>query len=171
MKQVMYTITGLPYVGKTTLSNELIKRFGFSVVSIDEINTKRGVGINPEIPITQPDWDIAYSEAFNKLKEYLSHGKNVIFDGGSLLFREREMQRQIAKEFGAEHKLVYVIAPKELIEKRRAENLQTKTRGHVRDDNFEAALNMFEEPREDENPIIFTQGTDIDRWISDHIQI
>lgn len=171
MKQVMYTITGLPYAGKTTLTKELIKRFGFSVVSIDEINTKRGVGINPEIPITQPDWDIAYSEAFNKLKKHLSEGKSVIFDGGSLLFREREIQRQIAKEFGAEHKLVYVIAPKELIEKRRLENLEIKARGHVRDDDFEEALNMFEESRESENPIIFTQGMDMDRWISDHIQI
>lgn len=171
MKQVMYTITGLPYAGKTTLTKELTRRFGFSVVSIDEINTGRRVGINPEIPITQADWDIAYSEAFNKLKEYLSQGKNVIFDGGSLLFREREMQGQIAKEFGAEHKLVYVVAPKELIEKRRLENRQRKERGHVRDDNFESALNMFEEPKEEENPIIFTQGTDIDRWISGHIQI
>jgi predicted kinase len=166
-KPILYILTGLPYAGKTTLRNELVKRFKMRVISIDEINDEWGVIAEQ---ITQKDWDKVYTEAYKRLKEYLSQGKKVVFDGASLLFRERETQRQIAESIGAAYKLIYVDTPQEEIKERWMKNQQTKDRGHVPEKLFEAALTMWEEPRAEEHPLIYNQNMDLDNWISQNIK-
>jgi len=39
---MLYILTGLPYSGKTTLTKELVKRFGFSSVSMDDVMDEKG---------------------------------------------------------------------------------------------------------------------------------
>jgi adenylate kinase family enzyme len=39
----LYILCGLPFAGKTTLAKELVKRFGFVHIGIDQINTNFGV--------------------------------------------------------------------------------------------------------------------------------
>lgn len=85
----LYIMVGLPYAGKTTLRNKMVKRFGFNVISIDEINDELGAGQGGK-PIIQAEGDATYTEAYKRLKEYLSLGKKVIFDGANLPFLPSE---------------------------------------------------------------------------------
>lgn len=163
----LYILCGLPYAGKTTLRKELIKRFGFDFVSMDEIMQKHDMW-RPDHP-TQEDWNVGYSEGYDQLKKLLKEKRDVILDLGNLKFKERQTARLIAEELGAAHKLIYVNIPREEILKRRAENEKTKQRGHVKDELFQKGLEMFQEPTEEENPIMFSPEMNLDEWIRKNI--
>jgi len=166
-KQFLYIITGLPYSGKTTLTKELIKRFGFIVASVDEVMEE---GHYSSEKMNQDDWNYVYSEAYRRLKQYLLDGKTVIFDGGSLLQSERNTIKGIAEKAGVKSKLVYVKVAKEEIKKRWIDNQITKVRDHLVEETINQALSMFEEPTTDEYPIIYDQEMDIELWISCNIE-
>ena len=163
----LYTITGLPYSGKTTLRKELIKHIDFELVSIDNIMDKSNMW--REGHPTQDDWDKAYSVAYEQLKTYLKANEDVVFDGGSLKFSERETQRNIAKKYGARHKLIYINTPRYEIIKRRLRNQKTKERGDLTDSEMEKAFNMFEEPRVNETPLEYSTPEDLKDWIGENL--
>lgn len=163
---MLYILTGLPYSGKTTLRRELMKRFNFKSVSVDEIMDQENM--SREGHPTQEDWDQAYSTAYEKLKEYLKNKYTVIFDCGNLPFHERENARQIAKEVGSQFKLIYVNTSKDEILLRRTENQQTKIRGHLDDTMMDTALKLFDEPSAQEQPITYNQHLNLEKWIKIH---
>ena len=115
----LYIMVGRPFSGKTTLRKKLVKRFGFSVASVDWEIDNRGLKVSE---MTQKDWDIVYSETYEKLKELLKEDKTVILDLGNLKKSERKVARGIAEEFGVPHKTIYIDTPLEEVKKRWAES-------------------------------------------------
>ncbi len=169
MKEItLYIMTGLPYSGKTTLRKELVKRCGFQAVSVDQIMGEKDMW--REGHPTQEDWNLAYSEAYKQIEEYLKEGKTVVFDCGNLPLHERENARKIAEKLGVKHKLVYVNTPKEEILRRRQQNEETKERGHLDQEMMDVALKMFHEPTASEQPLIYNHEMDLDRWINKNIE-
>jgi len=166
IKAKLYILTGLPYAGKTTLTNELVNRFGFSVVSVDEFIDEKGFEVEQ---MSQDDWGLVYSKTYERLKKYLTDGKTVILDIGNLKRSERETARRIAESMGVEHKLIYVNTPIEEVKKRREANQQTQERGHLEDATINRALSMFEEPTPDEKPTFYNQPVNLDSWIKENI--
>ena len=164
--QTLYIITGLPYSGKTTLTKELVKRFGFSVVSMDDIMEERHLD---SATMVQEDWNTVYSEAYEKLKKLLKEGNSVVIDCGNLPVHERETPKKIATSLGITPKLVYVNTAKEEILRRWEENQTTKQRGHLEENGLNFAFDLFEEPTEVENPIIYNQSLDLDTWLKANI--
>lgn len=165
-KTRVYILTGLPYAGKTTLRTELVKRFRFGVASVDEEIDKKEFKVEQ---MSQNDWNLVYSQAYDKLKKLLKEGKTVILDSGNLKRSERDTARRIAESKGASYKLIYVNTPKEVVSERRQRNLQTKDRGQLVDATMERALAMFEELTSDENPIFYNQEMNLDEWIKKNI--
>ena len=158
----------MPYAGKTTLRKELVKRFGFEFLNIDEIMEEKGMWKKDYIP-TQEDWDNSYSEGYEQVKKLLENNKNVVFDLGNLRFKEREAARKLAENLNIKHKLIYINTPIGQIKKRRLENKKTKKRGHISDWLFKISLNMFEKPTAKENPIIYDSGENLEKWIKENI--
>lgn len=165
-KPTLYILTGLPYSGKTTLTNELVKRFGFKTASVDDIMDERGLDSDTMV---QEDWNAVYSEAYERLKANLAKGNSVIFDMGHLKFSERESSRRMAESLGANCKLIYINTSSNETRKRWVENETTKERGQLSDRGMKVALSQFQEPTADENPIIYNQGMDLDVWIEKHV--
>lgn len=165
----LYIMTGLPYSGKSTLARELAKRFGFVIVSVDKIMDRENMwrAGHP----TQSDWNQAYSEAYKSIEKQLKQGKNIVFDCGNLPRHERETPRSIAQNLGVESKLIYLKIDTTELSKRRQENELTKKRGHLDDEEMEMARKLWEEPKPEENPIIFSQKSDLDEWIKDNIEV
>lgn len=159
-------MTGLPYSGKTTLTKELVKSFGFSVVSMDDIMEERHLD---SATMVQDDWNAVYSEAYEKLKKLLKEGKTVVIDCGNLPVHERETPRKIAESLGVTAKLIYVNTSKEEILRRWKENQTTKERGHLEETGLNFAFDLFEEPTEIEHPIIYNQSMDLDTWLKANI--
>lgn len=159
-------LCGLPYSGKTTLTKELVKRFGFKVVSMDDVMDEKG--LDP-VTMTQEDWNKVYSEGYERLKEYLAEGQSVILDLGNLKKSERNTAKAIAESKRADYKLIYINTPVEEIKSRRLGNVETKERGHLEDETMDSALKMWEEPTADENPILYSQDINLDNWIKENI--
>lgn len=165
--QTLYIITGLPYSGKTTLTKELVRRFGFSVVSMDDIMEKRHLD---SATMVQDDWNAVYSEAYDNLKKLLKEGNSIVIDCGNLPVHERETPRNIAESLGVTSKLIYVNTSKEEILRRWKGNQISKQRGHLEENGLNFAFDLFEEPTEAENPIIYNQSMELDSWISTNIK-
>lgn len=163
---MLYILIGLPYSGKTTLTKELVNRFGFSSVSMDDVMDERGYEVEK---MTQDDWNSVYSEGYERLKKLLSESKTVVLDLGNLKRSERKTARQIAESLGSEYKLIYLNVPVGQIKGRWTKNKETKERGQLEQVILDRALKMFEEPTNDENYITYNQSMDLDKWIKENI--
>src|SRR4051812_35820024 len=102
---MLYILAGLPYSGKTTLTKELLNRFGFFKVSMDDVIDEKGLEVEH---MTQEDWNSVYSEGYEKLKKLLQEDKTVILDLGNLKRSERQTAKNIAKSLGKNFKLIYL---------------------------------------------------------------
>src|SRR3989344_7029857 len=165
-KATLYILTGLPYSGKTTLTNELVKRFKFKTASVDDVMDERGLDSDA---MTQEDWNYVYSEAYERLENNLKAGYSVVFDMGNLKRSERNNARKIAQKVGVDHKLIYINTPVDETRKRWTQNETTKNRGQLSDRGMQVALSQFQEPTSDENTILYNQGMDSDSWIKENI--
>lgn len=162
----LYILCGLPYAGKSVLTTELIKRFGFEVGSVDIQINKYHFEVDE---MSQDDWGLVYSEAYENVKNKLINGKSVVFDMGHLKKSERETAKQIALACGAKYKIIYINTPKNIIEQRWAENKQTQIRGHLSRKALDNAYNLWEEPTADESPIIYNTDMNIASWVDTNI--
>ena len=162
----LYILCGLPYSGKTTLRKELVKKLHFDYVSVDEIMKERNMW--REGHPTQDDWNEAYSIAYEQIKHLLKQNRNVIFDNANLTTQERGVAKQIAQSLEVQSMLIYIKTSMEEIMKRRKENEITKLRGHLEDNLLKSAIDKFEEPTVEENPIIYNAQMNLDEWIKEN---
>lgn len=164
-KQVLYILTGRSFSGKTTLRKELVKRFGFSVASVD-LNIEKYKMHVPQM--TQKDWDLVYFETYEMLKKLLRKGKPTIHDG-NLKRSERDTVRSIAQEFKVPYKLIYINASEKEVRERWKKNQRIKNGRKMDEESFNIAQKKFEEPTSDEDPIIYTSEINLDVWIKGNI--
>jgi len=164
---MLYILTGLPYSGKTTLTKELVNRFGFVKVSMDDVIDEKGFEVED---MTQEDWNTVYSEGYEKLKKLLKEGKTVVLDLCNLKRSERQTARNIAESLGKKYKVIYLNVPLEEIKKRWEINEKTQERGQLEEVTLKRALDMFQEPTEDEDYITYNQQMDLDKWIEENIK-
>lgn len=164
---VLYILTGRSFSGKTTLRKKLVNKFGFSVASVDLYIEKYKMHV-PQM--TQEDWDLVYSKAYERLKKLLREGKTTIHDG-NLKRSERNLVRTIAKEFKIPYKLIHIKTSKEEARMRWRENQKTKNGRKMDEKSFNIAQEKFEEPTSDENAVIYNAEINFDEWIKKHILI
>src|SRR5579885_1361894 len=160
----VYILCGLAFSGKTTLAKVLDQRLGLSRVSIDEINTARGVGLR-NAWITPEDWDLTYAESYRQLEEHLRAGRSVLSDAGNFNRAERDKARAIAAHSDADALVIYVTTPEPIARQRWLRNRLTHERNDIRDDYFEIGIQMFEPPTADENALFYRNEQDVGAWI------
>ena len=162
MKPTLYNLTGLPYSGKSTLTKTLVDKFNLQVVSVDSKIKKRGLKVDQ---MAQRDWDLVYAEAYEQIKLALQSGESILFDMGNLKRSERATAQRIAQENGADYKLIYVKTPMDEIKRRWEANVETKERGQLSEGGLNKALEMWEEPSIEENPLVYSHGENINEWM------
>lgn len=164
-KQVLYILTGRSFSGKTTLRKELVKRFGFDVASVDLYIEKYKMHVPS---MTQKDWELVYFKNYERLKKLLRKGKTTVHDG-NLKRSERDLVRTIALEFKVPYKLIYISANEKEVRERWKKNQKIKNGRKMDKKSFDVAQEKFEEPTSDENPIIYSNDVNLDKWIREHI--
>jgi len=161
-------MVGLPYSGKTTFTKELVSRFGFEVISMDDLMDREG--LDP-VTMTQEDWNMVYSRGYRKLEKLLLEEKTVILDLGNLTRKERDTARAIANRVNVPFKLIYINIPVEEIMARRQKNEETKERGQLVEESMQKALDLWEEPSSDEKFVVYNQQMDLENWIKVNIEV
>jgi predicted kinase len=163
----IYILCGLAFSGKTTLAKTLVQRLGLARVSIDEINSARGVGLD-NAWISPENWDLTYAESYRQLDEYLRAGRSVLYDAGNFNRAERDKARAIAAQSGAGALVIYVTTPETTTRERWQRNRLTHERNDIRDDYFEIGAQMFEPPAADENVLLYSNEQNVDAWIEEN---
>jgi predicted kinase len=160
----LYILCGLPFAGKTTLAQAMARRLGFTSITLDDINSERGVGLTGEA-ISQADWARSYAEAHRRLDAALAAGQSVIYDATNFQRKERDRLRDIATRHGLPATVVYLNLPAAEVRRRWLDNRASGVRYDVRDEDFAQVADNFEPPA-DEDVIIYDGTQPVAEWVS-----
>lgn len=164
-KPIQYLLVGFPYSGKTTLAKELEKRLGFAHINIDQLKFDKGYTDVGDDDVPDLVWNQIFTEADRLIAKHLSEGKNLANEYAWITKEWRDRARKVAKDAGFLTKVIYIKLPKKVIWERWEGNSKTKTRFHWPKEEFERNFKDFEEPKEDENVIIYDQNTSTEELI------
>ena len=158
---MLILLCGTAYSGKSTFARALAPRLGAVVVSLDEINQRRGLwggdGIAPE------EWIHTHEIAATEVHAALTAGRIVIVDDTSTPRFLRDRWRSLATDAGALFALVYLDVDRGTIRRRQSGNQLDPSRGHVTDEVLGRHLADFEVPEADESPIRVTSTDHLEK--------
>ncbi|GAA1119605.1 hypothetical protein GCM10009630_16770 [Kribbella jejuensis] len=151
----LIVLCGTSFSGKSTVARELARRLPAQVVSMDEINDRRGLWGGAGIPLEE--WSRTFQQAQTEALELLSSGTPVIVDDTSSPRFLRDAWRELAAGVGAEFILVYVETDETTVRARRDQNRITHSRRDVTDTVLNHHLSTFEPPAADEGALSVEQ--------------
>ncbi|HZJ53526.1 MAG TPA: ATP-binding protein [Myxococcaceae bacterium] len=168
MPPPLVLLCGPAFSGKSTLAAHLSRRWGFRVVSLDEINARRGLHGGQGIP--DAEWGRTVGVARDEVRTLLSvPGARVVVDD-TLCFRFlRADFARVAAAAGRDSVLLVLGASLEEIRRRIAENARHPVRGSVAPHVLERHLAAFEWPGEDEPHRVFHDPAGLDAWLAEEV--
>lgn len=153
MKQpTLYIIQGFICAGKSTFCKQLTKNIDAICYNPDQWVEK--VFDKKQI---QENWDSCFDKTveiiWQKIKQDLLSGKNVIFDMGFWKKADREKAREISKNCNAKCVHYYLFVPDEILKQRITKN-RPENWAKIHLENFEKNKQKFEIPEKDEDVIV-----------------
>lgn len=156
---MLVLLCGTSFSGKSTVAQELAQRLPARVVSLDEINDRRGLWGGDGIPVEE--WRLTHQIAQAEVLELLASGATVVVDNTSSPRFLRDGWRELAAAAGAEFRLVYVETDQATVRARRDQNRITRSRPDVADAVLDQHLADFEPPQADEGALSVDQLWDV----------
>lgn len=132
------------------------------IVSLDEINERRGLWGGDGIPVQE--WVRTHELASAEVRELLRSGTSVVVGDTSSPRFLRDGWRALAGDVGARFTLLYVDVGQETVRRRHAGNRADPRRRDVADAVLEQHLDDFEPPQTDEHAVRVTSAEDALRW-------
>jgi predicted kinase len=140
---------GRSFSGKSTVAQAIAPAFDGTVVSLDLINSERGLNGGRGIPVAE--WARTNDVARDRVAAALRTGRTVIVDDTS----SPRFLRDGWRALGAPVVLVFIDADIATILRRQAANRSVGQRDDVTDEVMTAHLKCFEPPEPDENALRF----------------
>jgi predicted kinase len=147
---------GTAYSGKSTAARDLAPQVDAVVVSLDDINERRGLWGGDGIGVEE--WVRTNELASAEVRAVLASGRSAVVDDTSSPRFLRDGWRSLAAELGAEFTLVYLEVDHDTIRRRQAGNRLTPSRRDVSDVVLEQHLADFEPPQPDEPAVRVKPG-------------
>lgn len=139
---------GTSFSGKSTVARVLAPRLDAVIVSLDEINERRGLWGGDGIPVEE--WIRTHDIASAEVRELLDVGTSAVVDDTSSPRFLRDNWRSLAVDVGAVFTLIYVDVDYDTIRRRRAANRSEPSRRDVADGVLDRHFAEFEPPQADE---------------------
>ncbi len=168
-KPCLYIMCGLPFAGKTTLAKEMVNLLGIKRVSIDEINSERGIW-NDETGMSPEEWTKTYEIAYQRTANFLSQSKSVVDESANFTKEQRDRLRVIAEQYNSQTYVIFVDISLAEVRRRWQENRQTVVRNDVRDDDFAHVVEYFEPPTANENVLRYDGSMSSEVWIRQYFK-
>jgi predicted kinase len=163
----LYLMCGLAFAGKTTLAEAIAAATEAHLVSVDEINARRGLAGGLGIP--EEEWARTHRQALADTEEALSRGVVVVVDDTNCYRFLRDNYRAVAERHGAPTRVVYLDVPLSLALARMRANEVEATRPPVRERVLRELARRFEPPTPEESVLRFPPGADPRSWVDLHI--
>jgi predicted kinase len=154
---------GTSFSGKSTVAQAIAPALQAVIVSLDEINERRGLWGGDGIPVEE--WVRTNALASDEVRALLAAGRNVVLDDTSSLRFLRDAWRTLADECGAAFTLVYLDVDHETIRRRRADNRISVGRRDVADVVLDQHLADFETPGPGEAAVRVKSTTELPAWL------
>ncbi len=152
-------LCGTAFSGKSTVARSLAPRLSAIIVSLDEINERRGLWGGDGIPVEE--WIRTHQLATDEVRGLLTSGTSVILDDTSSPRFLRDGWRSLAESTQAQFNLIYVDVDHATIRRRRAANQLNPRRPDVADAVLDQHLADFEPPQDDENAVRVNSADDL----------
>jgi predicted kinase len=160
-RRMLVLMCGTSFSGKSTFARALAAEIQGLIISLDEINERRGLWGGDGIPIEE--WQRTHQIATAEARAQLlgGTGRNVVVDDTSSLRVLRDGWRELAGEVGVGFGLIYLDVGHATIRRRLAENRVSRTRRDVAYAVLEEHLASFEPPEADEGAVRVTSVDDL----------
>jgi predicted kinase len=152
-------LCGASFSGKSTVARTLAPMLPASIVSLDEINERRGLWGGDGIPVEE--WMRTHQFASDEVRALLAGGRSVIVDDTSSPRFLRDGWRALAAEAAARFTLVYVDVDHATVRRRRTANQADPQRRDVADAVLDQHLADFEPPAADEHAVRIGAADDL----------
>ena len=159
-------LCGLPFSEKSTLARALTRRFGWTLLELDQLHTERGIG-SDGTRISRQQWTEAYREAFRRLDRLLAAGETVVYDATNFRRVQREQVRRIAARYGVTTVVIHVAVPEAESRRRLLANRLNRQRVDVPDEDFAEVATRFQAPADAERVLRYDQQVPLDRWLAE----
>ncbi|WP_020389600.1 AAA family ATPase [Kribbella catacumbae] len=150
---------GTSFSGKSTVARVLAPKLAAVIVSLDEINERRGLWGGDGIPVEE--WVRTHEMASAEVRGLLAAGISAVVDDTSSPRFLRDNWRSLAIDAGARFTLIYVDVDHDTIRRRRAENQSKPSRRDVADGVLDQHLADFEAPQADEGAVRVESAEDL----------
>ncbi len=157
---------GLSFSGKSTMATELETRFGAEVISLDAINSGRG--LEGGSGVSEEEWRKTHGVALEELDALMAMKTPIIVVDDTSCFRFlRDNYRFVADRYGYRVRVVVMDTPMEVIRERRRMN--SGDRADISDEIFDSHCRNFEWPDSDEKTHVFHHDSHFEEWFSKHL--
>jgi len=160
----LYLLCGLAFSGKSTLAAALRRRLGCALVSLDDLNARRG--LHGGLGIPGEEWARTHREALREVEAALQAGRSVIVDDTNCFRFLRDDYRGIADRRGVPTVVIHLEAPLDLVRARMRANELEPTRAPIAEPVLLDLVDKFEPPAADERVIVFPAGASPEEWIA-----
>lgn len=165
----LYILCGLPFSGKTTLAKELVNRFGFTRIDLDDIKFELFGNQITDDEVDEDGWNQVFTLMYKRIKEALERGETVVSDTGNFTKKERDLVRQQNSQIGVETITIFVDTPANVAHVRLLHNRVTEERFDVTDADFEETITKLEIPGTDENTIVYDGTKPLEQWLKQNL--
>ena len=149
---ILYIIQGFIGAGKSTFSRRLAEETGAEHLNPDEWVGKL-FSRNEYIKNWDECFDKTVARLWEKAEALLLDGKDVIFDMGFWMKKDRDFARKIANKCGSKCVHYFLFVPDEILQERIVLSRPPEW-AEIHLKNFKKNKSKFEEPTKEENAII-----------------
>ncbi|MBU0578890.1 AAA family ATPase [Patescibacteria group bacterium] len=165
MKLTLYTLAGLPFSGKSTLSKKIENYTNSMRISFDEL----WIELESQ-GIKDLTWEFVSKEAKKRIAHYLKQGKSVVYDDTNAKKEHRSSLKNISQQNSANFQVIYLDIDETEVIKRRKMNKTNKKRHSVNNKNFNSLIEQFEIPTSYEHTIKYEASDNFDKWAEQNLK-
>ncbi|MFC9691069.1 AAA family ATPase [Kribbella sp. NPDC056951] len=155
-------LCGTAFSGKSTVARSVAPSLAATIVSLDEINARRGLWGGDGIPVEE--WIRTHAEASAETRALLTAGTSVVVDDTSSPRFLRDAWRALAADVEAQFTLLYLDIDQATIHARRTANQTSGGRQDVTDEVLTQHLAEFDPPHPDENAVYLSSVDPESGW-------